>query len=134
MVDLVCIDPARVREIWPQVAPFLKSAIVGPGISAWSDLEEDVLEGDGLLWICREDNKILCAGTTALQGTDSGLVCVVTACGGTDMRSWLPLLAKIEAYAKAEGCRCTRIVGRKGWIRVLEGYTVSNVILEKKFV
>jgi hypothetical protein len=48
------------------------------------------------------------------------------------MRRWLPLLAKIEAYARDENCRCVRIFGRVGWSRVLQGYAVKNVVLDKE--
>jgi hypothetical protein len=59
-------------------------------------------------------------------------VCVLTACGGDDMRRWLGLLGGIEDYAKAEGCSRVRIFGRKGWVRVLEHYRIRNVILERE--
>jgi hypothetical protein len=44
----------------------------------------------------------------------------------------LPLLQKLEAFAKAEGCAVMRIFGRKGWHRVLDGYHVEHVVLEKE--
>jgi hypothetical protein len=43
-------------------------------------------------------------------------------CGGSAMRAWLPLLRKIEAYARDEGRGCVRIYRRKGWARILDGY------------
>lgn len=131
-VDLVCIDPARVSEIWPEVAPLLHCAIVKTGVSAWSPIECEILNGRSLLWVCRDGARILCAGATALERTDAGLICVIVACGGTEMHRWLPLLAKIEAYAKAEGCRATRIIGREGWGRLLDGYDVQSVILQRE--
>lgn len=109
----------------------LRSAIIRTGISDFRDIECDILYGDALLWICWDGKQILCAGSTQLQDTDAGKVCVITACGGTDMHRWLPLLSKIEQYAKDQGCICTRIFGRKGWLRVLEGYQMKNVIMEK---
>ena len=124
------MDPKQVHEFWPHVEPLLRQAIIRTGISAFRDIEYNVLYGDDLLWICWED-RILCAGSTSLQETDAGKVCVITACGGSDMHRWLPLLEKIESYAKAEGCKRTRIVGRRGWMRVLEGYEMKNVILDK---
>ena len=132
MVDLVCIEPTQVGRIWPVIEPMLKSAIDRTRLSAWGPIAADILFGKSLVWLCREGEKILCAGITSLQKTDSGWVCVIVACGGTDMRRWLPLLAKIEAYAKLENCRCVRIFGRKGWRRVLHDYSVENIVLEKE--
>lgn len=131
-VEIVCIEPSRVHEIWWRVAPLLKSAIDKTGISAWRPIADDILYGDSLLWVCREGETILCAGATSLQKTDSGSVCVITACGGSDMSRWVGLLEKVEIYAKAEGCRCIRIFGRRGWLRVLKGYRAPNIVLEKE--
>jgi len=131
-VELLCVDPKRVHQFWPHVEPLLRKAIVRTGISAFQDVEYDLLYGDALLWVCWDGEKILCAGSTSLQQTDKGKVCLITACGGTDMHRWLPLLSKIEQFARDEGCKCTRIIGRKGWQRVLKGYQMQNVILDKE--
>lgn len=130
-VDLICVDPKRVREFWRHVEPLLRKAIERTGISDFRDIECDILYGDALLWICWDGKQILCAGSTLITETSAGKVCVITACGGTDMHSWLPLLSKVEQYAKEQGCRCTRIIGRRGWLRVLEGYEMKNAILDK---
>jgi hypothetical protein len=93
------------------------------------------LTGKSLLWLAISrscDNPAIDAvATTRLELTDPGRVCVITACEGKNMTRWLPLIDGIEAYAKAEGCLCVRIFGRKGWLRVLEGYRQAHVIIEK---
>lgn len=120
-----------VRQFWPFVAPMLKAAISRTNLSRFQDIEDDVLDGDGLLWLAVADHKILAAATTILVRVENGLVCVLTACGGNDMSLWLPLLEGIEKYAKAEGCLSLRIFGRKGWGRALPQYKVTNIVLEK---
>jgi len=72
------------------------------------------------------------AVATALVDTEAGRVCVITLCAGHDMRRWLPLLAGIEAYAKAEGCRRLRIFGRKGWLQLLDGFEARHSIMDKE--
>ena len=135
-VKLVCVDPARVDDIWPLVVPLLRAAISRTGLSAFADLEDDLRRGDALLWLAASGEEsaptIEAAASTRLQLTDAGKVCVITACSGKDMSRWLPLLAGIEAYAKDEGCWCIRIFGRKGWVRALDGYAATHVILDKK--
>jgi hypothetical protein len=131
-VEIRCVDPARIREVWPFVAPLLKSAIDRAGLSCWDEIADDILKGSSLIWICGDSERILCAGATRLEKTNSGSVCVIVACGGSDMRRWLHLLERVESYARAEGCRSTRIFGRAGWERVLDGYGVRNVVLEKE--
>jgi hypothetical protein len=55
----------------------------------------------------------------------------VDASRATDMRRWLRLLEGIEDFARAEGCEATRIIGRRGWARVLTSYQTKRIVLEK---
>jgi hypothetical protein len=132
-VELICVDPKRVHEIWPHVVHLIHGAVKRTNLSHTLDIDDDILHGHGLLWLACDGSKILAAMTTSLVSTDRDKVCILTACGGEEMKQWLPLLRKIEAYAKDEGCGCVRIYGRKGWARVLDGYRVEHVILERRF-
>ena len=130
--QLVCVDPDHVREVWPLVAPLIERAIVTTGLSSFAAIEHDILVGTSLLWVAWNGSEIEAAASTSLQQTDAGKVCVITACAGTGMTRWLPLIRGIEAYAQAEGCRCVRIFGRKGWARALEGYEQTYAIIDKR--
>ena len=130
-VELVCVPPDQVARFWPLVRELLHRAVKRSNLSHTADIDYDTLHGGGLLWLALEGSAIRAAATTVLKRTDAGLICILTACGGERMREWLPLLAKIEAYARAEGCGGLRIYGRKGWVRVLDGYRVEHVILRK---
>lgn len=131
-VELVCVDPTRAAEMWSHVAPMLRAAIERTGLSLFSDLERDVLSGRALIWLAWNGESIEAAAATALHPTEAGLVCSVLACGGSDMGRWLPLLDRIEGYAKDEGCKRSRIVGRKGWLGVLDGYRGKHVVMDKE--
>jgi hypothetical protein len=82
------------------------------------------------------------AAVTELHRTEWRKVCVVVACGATsgrfdaspasDGRRWIRLLEGIEGFARAEGCSATRIIGRKGWARVLASYQTKRIVLEKE--
>jgi hypothetical protein len=124
-VDLICCDPKEVSLVWEYAGGMVRAAIERTGLSEFEDIEKDVLAGDQLLWLAVSD-RIEAAATTHL----SRGVCTITACSGHQRERWLPLLARIEKYAKAEGCRM-RIYGRPGWERVLDGYRKEYVILEK---
>jgi hypothetical protein len=128
--ELVCVDPKRVHEIWPHAKDKIRAACEATGLSAFEDIEYDVLSGDQLLWLAWNGKDILAAATTQLVKPLSK-VCVLTACAGYDRERWLPLFAKIEQYAKDEGCSSMRIFGRRGWERVLTGYKANYIILEK---
>lgn len=130
--QLVCVDPEQVRSIWPAVAPLLKQAAAETGLSSFATIEHDILLGTSLLWLAWNGAMIEAAAATSLQQTDAGKVCVITACAGSGMTRWLPLIRGIETYAQAEGCCCVRIFGRKGWARVLDGYRQTYAIIDKR--
>lgn len=129
---LVCVPPENVQQIWPLVKDRLHEAVRRTDLAHSKDIDADVLEGNGLLWLAvAAGNQIEAAATTLLVRTDKHLVCIISACGGAKMENWLHLIAGIEAWAKAEGAVKTRIIGRRGWAGVLDGYTVAHVVLER---
>ena len=97
--------------------------------------------------------RVQAAAVTELHRTEWRKVCVIVACGApsgrlrasgfshpssraaasrtVDMRRWIGLIEKIEEFARAEGCSATRIIGRKGWARVLASYRTKRIVLEK---
>lgn len=129
--QLVCVAPDHVRWIWPLISQLLKQAITKTGLCAFADIERDVLAGDALVWIAWDGSAIEAVASTCLQQTEAGKICIITACAGTNMAHWLPLIRGIETYAVQEGCRCVRIFGRKGWARVLDGYRQTHAIIDR---
>jgi hypothetical protein len=133
-VDLVCVDPARIAEVWPHCAHLIRVAIEATGLSEFADIEADVLAGRQLLWLAWNGQSIEAAATTHLVKIEGRKVCILTALSGYQRERWLSLLDRLEAYAKAEGCALMRIFGRKGWHRVLPEYRVEHVVLEKGLI
>jgi hypothetical protein len=130
-VNLICVDPSMIDEMWPHVRDKIRAAVERTELSSFADIESDVLTGMQLVWIAWNGSEIMAAATTQLV-KPFHKVCVLTACSGYDRAQWLPLFEQIEKYAKAEGCVKMRIFGRKGWERVLSGYRVEHVVLEKQ--
>jgi hypothetical protein len=128
--DLACVDPKIIQKIWPQARDLIKAAIERTDLSRFEDIEAHVLSGDQLLWLAVSDH-IEAAATTHLIKAIGLPVLVITACSGHERERWLPLLEKIETYARNEGAKCVRIYGRRGWERALTGYRVEHVVLEK---
>lgn len=129
--SLVCVAPAQIKSIWPHAAHLIRSAVLRTGLSDFQEVEDSILDGDALLWLAWDGKQIEAAASTILQKANGQLSCVIVACGGNDMGRWVGLIEKIETYAKDEGCTNTRIIGRRGWLRALEGYQMKHVILEK---
>lgn len=136
-VKALCVDPARIEEIWPHVSAFIEEAF-------WHERGDDSAEivladlqaERALLWIVWDDDdkQIIAAATTKLLHVRGGLVCLITSCCGNDLHRWQQCILEIEIYAKAEGCSRVRIDGRLGWRRYFPDYRERWVVLEKTLI
>lgn len=128
----LCVDHSHVHKIWPNVFKTIRRAIQRGDLGRFDELERAVLNGHALVWLAVEETKVEGVAVTQIVLTENSKVCMVQACGGKDCSHWLHLLADIEQYAKAQGCDCTRIMGRKGWARVLKNYKTTKIVLERR--
>jgi hypothetical protein len=94
-------------------------------------VERAVLAGIQLLWVATDTRAIYAAAVTSLDRINGETLCTIVACGGRDRARWLPLIAVLEDFARAEGCRAIRILGRRGWARALPDYRITRIVLEK---
>lgn len=128
MTVAYCIDPQMVGRVWPRVDNYIRQAIAQGGVgSDFNAIVDDIIQGRALLWIGfdQDNNMIVSAGVTQVGNG----VCELIAYGG---RREDHLLQTIEDYARAEGCKRIRILGRKGWIRVLKNYHQPYIVLERQ--
>ena len=123
----VCVDPKRIDEVWPRVKQAIERAINKVGFSDFADVERSVMAGKSLVWMAYDGQVVHAVATTALVNG----ICEITACSGTNLKSFLPLIKDLEAFARDEKCRAMRIFGRKGWKRVLKDYIKSQSVLER---
>lgn len=129
--SLICVGRDDVDRTWPLVSALFESAYAEmdmflPDVPTW------LKSGDGLLWIVAEDDRILTALTTSVEERPSGLTMLLVANGGEKIERWLHHLAEVEEYyAKEKGCGKVRCIGRPGWQKVLPGFAVKAVSLEK---
>jgi len=100
-------------------------------VSDFAEIEHAVLSGVHLLWLAADTRTIHAAAVTALSIVNGERLCTIVACGGRARQRWLPLIATLEAFARHEGCRAIRILGRRGWARCLPDYTTTRILLEK---
>lgn len=131
-VKLVCVDPRTIHHVWDAVASRILRAVQRGRVGLFTRVEQDVLRGDSLLWVAWDGKEIEGAGITSLDRDEDGLVCTIVAWSASDMRRCLPLLERIESYAKEEGCRAVRVYGRRGWARILRDYMQPSIVLEKE--
>jgi hypothetical protein len=124
----VCVDPEMVNEAWPNFRELIRKAIDKVGISDFKNIEKEVLEKRSLLWLAYDGERVHAAAVTMLIDN----VCEIVACGGNNLSQFLPLIENIEQFARYENCRSMRIIGRKGWLRVLKKYKQKAIIIERK--
>jgi hypothetical protein len=130
--ELICVDPARIDEMWPHVRDLIRAAVEATELCDFDLTERDVLAGDLLLWVAWDGKSILAAATTRISGNNSRKRCVITSCAGHGLEEWVSLRSGIEKYAKDEGCFSVRTMGRMGWKHVLTDYRAEYVVLEKR--
>lgn len=128
--ELICVDPKRVAEFWPYVKTMIRRAAMRGG-GDYAQIKNDLLNGLDLLWIAFDGEKIIAAATTSLATIGERKICIIAACGGAGWGRFGHLIESLEDYAKNEGCVAMRIYGRIGWQRLLKGYGVRSVVLEK---
>ena len=128
--ELICIAPSRVNEFWPYVKVMIRRAAKRGG-GDYAQIKNDVLNGIDLLWIAFDGEQIMAAATTSLTTIGDRKICIIAACGGAGWDRFGHLIEGLEDYAKNEGCVAMRIYGRVGWQRMLTGYDVRSVVLEK---
>jgi hypothetical protein len=123
----VCVDPKQIRKFWPHFKERIDRAINRVGLIDPAIIEKDVLSGRSLLWLAYDGLIVHAAAVTELHGG----VCEIVACGGENLQQFLPLINDLEQYARREGCKAMRVIGRKGWLRILKDYQTKAFILER---
>lgn len=132
-VIVSAVEPGTAAGIWPRVHDMIDSGYAAGGDFMPEDMLIRIKDGRTLLWIAisEETGEIHAAMTTELIPMRAGLVCWMCQCGGERMQDWSRFHVQIEEYAKNEGCVKVVLRGRSGWQRVLEGYKIRTVQLEK---
>lgn len=129
--ELVCVPPDDVERVWPHVRERIVEA-AKRGAGDIFAIEASVLHGFDLLWLAWDGEKILAAAVTSLGIVNNEKICTIVACGGDEWTRFGHLIEGLEKFAKDEGCKRTRINGRRGWLRALKGYRETQVTIEKE--
>lgn len=93
--------------------------------------------GENQLWVYwDEQSEHIGTVVTRIIDFDAMRACVIEYCAGpaNAVQDYFNHIEEIETWARYNGCQETRIVGRKGWRRVLRdyGYEHQYEVLGKK--
>jgi hypothetical protein len=131
-IVVACVEPSLAYQVWDRVKDMIDMGYAAGDDFMPDDMLERIRYGRILLWAAiEEDGNILAAMTTELVPMRSGLVCWMCQCGGAGMPLWARFHTQIEEYAKTEQCVKVCLRGREGWQRILSGYRVRTVQMEK---
>ncbi len=109
------------------------SSLLEPGIDPKEyDLIEVFLElqsGVMQLWVAKDGEKIIAAMTTKLVVYPAGKILMIMHMGGKWDASFKHYLPRLKQFGKAHECKALRIIGRKGWERVLKEHLTAKAVL-----
>jgi len=108
--------PPPYGPLWPAVEELLDKAVRWGG-NDWSQVKSDLADHKAQLWLTVTDRPIV-ALVTRMDG-DTLEVWLV---GGVVLAGSVKFLETAIAAAREAGATNGRIIGRKGWKRVLEPY------------
>ena len=119
----ICVDPAHVEKLWPRVSDLVRKGI-SYGCEDFEETKENIFSGLSLLWLAYDGVVIRGIAVTGLFGD----ACEIIAAAGQNFRSWGHLIGDLEAYGRDEKSSRMRLIGRRGWRRILKNYQhVGNV-------
>lgn len=119
----LCVDPALMDQVWPLVENLVRKGI-SYGCEDYEQTKKNVFMGLSLLWLAYDGKQIKGIAITGLFGD----ACEIIVAAGTDFHSWRHLIYDLEAHARDENRQRMRLIGRRGWQRLLKEYKpVANV-------
>jgi hypothetical protein len=132
-VNLFCLGSEQIDSLWDEFSAhvYRLENLERLGHLSADDLKEELKLSKKQLWGIQEDGRVIGIAITRIGGR----TCEIFAAAGTQTQRGQiqALYTEIEKWARAEGCVRMRIIGRRGWMRMLKGYQPTrDVILEKE--
>jgi hypothetical protein len=129
-VNLFCLGSEQIDSLWDEYAEHIFRLERLGHLSA-DEIREELRLAKRQLWGIQVDGRVVGIAITRI----GGMTCEVFAAAGTQTERGQiqQLYERIEQWARQKGCARMRVVGRRGWQRVLTGFRQSkDVILEKE--
>jgi hypothetical protein len=122
----------EIESIWAEVAPMIQKAIDRQDEWTLDGVKQALIVANGTtqLWMVGKTGAVV----TMIQTFQTGVrKCLLFMGGGSNLENSLHTHAEIETWAKKYfGCHKMIIHGRKGWLKVLDGYEEVTTCMEKK--
>ena len=130
---MFCLSAAdcALETIWADVAPLFERFERATGEISAEQVRSGAQAEQLQVWGLQDADGVHLVVLTEIATTPKGLVCTIRAAIG-EARVGLQarLLGEIGAWARALGCVCVRLVGRKGWLRRFRRFRQTAVVME----
>lgn len=129
--EVFAVRAGEVHEAWPTIAPFLE--IIDQ--DEWTPLEiqQDLLSGVAQAWGMRSGQHVLAIWIIRICDGPNGLYGLSQVVAGAPLEEGLRVYREhIEPYFLSQGCEYIKIIGRRGWKKVLPDYEERQVIFTKR--
>jgi hypothetical protein len=110
------VPPGALPPVWSRTVDLLDKAVSAGGYD-WCEVSEDLLSGRAQLWLTLDPVPV-----AAMVTRRDGDTLEVWLAGGAVLRTSVPFLETAIRAAQDDGATNGRIIGRKGWQRVLRSY------------
>ena len=128
------VKACDVDAAWPQVLGLIETALSkSDGGHTAEDVRKACLLGDAQLWCGIERGAIAIIMVTEIRKQPRLKAMRIWLMAGSDAAQWIAARsAAIEEWAAKSGCSRLEMVGRKGWLRRLPGWSPTNVVMSKE--
>lgn len=109
--------PPPFGDLWGDIRRLLDPAVIRGG-NEWEEVEALLNDSRAQLWLTTEDEVLVAAMVTRKDGD----TLEVWLAGGKVLSGSIPHLETAIEAATRGGMTNGRIIGRKGWARVLQAY------------
>lgn len=124
-MNVFCLGPEQIDNLWPLFAHHLARV---EEVDA-EELRYDLKDAQAQLWGLQDDSGQI-TGVVVTRITNRACE-IVAGAGSASYEAMRELHREIERWAASVGCSRMRLLGRKGWIRLL-GYRQTGIVAEKE--
>lgn len=130
---MFCLSAAdcTTETIWSDLLPCLEHFERVTGEISADQVRDGAISEAMQVWGLQDAECVRLVAVTEIAKTPGGLICTVRMASGSAPRAYQErLLDEIGWWARSLGCRCVRLVGRKGWLRRFPRLKQVGVVME----
>ena len=130
-IEILRLSPTECFEQWDDIKPLIQIAIEDQHYTA-EDIKHLLLKGITRAYKVLKDSKTLAVITAEIVIYPRDKVVRIHTAGGTRADLWAEkVIDEITKDAKGVGAVELQIIGRKGWLKILDGFKQQTTVMGK---